>query len=455
MLTLFEKRLWYRIQMGKQIKNTTPLLSKTTKPFLVFVLIVLAISIPVYYWVVDSIWKNELDGHNKTIAKQTAKYLNQSFITDKQLEQYITLWNQLQPNTHIQALAAGDLPKDSVYTSIHSITNQLSKGDDRFRCLSKVIKIHHRPYRFRVQANIEESKETIGVIAMVTFAFFIILVIGFLWMTKRLSKVLWQPFRDTLFKLKAFNLSTQTQVDFETTSIKEFEELNQSLRKLINHAVGVYQLQKEFTENAAHELQTPLAILKNKLDLLLQSESLTDEQYQIAEEMHKALSRGTRLQKNLLLLAKIDNSQFAPADDVHLDEMLQQNIESLQEHIHSKGMILDADNLMPFTVKANHDLVEIMINNLLLNAIRYTPQNGNISVSLNEQFLKISNTGDQPLNKEMLFKRFSRIATDKNGTGLGLAIVKEICSLHQWTIVYRFEEGRHSFVLHFLSAINE
>ncbi|WP_185279232.1 sensor histidine kinase, partial [Elizabethkingia anophelis] len=180
--------------------------------------------------------------------------------------------------------------------------------------------------------NIEESQETVAAIALVTIFFFLLIVVGLLFLNKRLSASVWEPFRNTLDKLKRFNLNSQTKIEFDKTDITEFEELNQSLRKLIEHNISVFKTQKEFTENASHELQTPLAILKNKLDILLQSEDLTERQYQIAEEMNRALTRSSRINKNLLLLAKIDNSQFDNTEIIQFDGLLDQSMEILQEH---------------------------------------------------------------------------------------------------------------------------
>lgn len=310
--------------------------------------------------------------------------------------------------------------------------------------MSKIIYLNKKPYRFNIETNIEESQETIFFISLTTVILFILIVGGLLILNSRLSKSVWKPFRETLDKLKNFNLNNQTKIAFVQTDVAEFYELNQSLSRLIEHNVSVYKTQKEFTENASHELQTPLAILKNKLDILLQNEDLTEKQYHIAEEMNRALSRSSRINKNLLLLAKIENNQFDNSE-ISFDELLNQSMEILQEHFEQKNISVHSEISSPVKVSGNIGLTEVLINNLILNAIRHTPANGSIGINLSQSIFEISNSGTEKLNPDLLFKRFSRFSKDNNGSGLGLAIVKEICKSQNWTIDYQFGNNYHIF----------
>lgn len=421
-----------------------PLLNKTTKPFIIYVLIILVISIPVYYLVVDAIWKHELDEHNDIVARKTASQINSLKLSEEKLIETIQLWNDVQPSTNIRKLEKNDNLKDSIFIVEKPHDFLHFEEIDRFRCLSKVIYLNQKPYRFNIETNIEESQETIFFISVTTVILFILIVGGLLFLNRRLSKSVWKPFRNTLDKLKTFNLNQQTKIEFSKTDVSEFDELNQSLTKLIEHNVSVYKTQKEFTENASHELQTPLAILKNKLDILLQNQDLTEKQYQIAEEMNRALSRSSRINKNLLLLAKIENNQFENSE-IHLDELLNQSMEILQEHFEQKNISVNTEISSTVKVSGNIGLTEVLINNLILNAIRHTSTNGSITIKLNNSVFEVSNSGAEKLNSDFLFKRFSRFSKDNNGSGLGLAIVKEICKSQNWTIDYRFENNNHIF----------
>ena len=421
-----------------------PLLSKTTKPFIIYVLIILVISIPAYYLVVDAIWKHELDEHNDIVARKTASQINSLKLSEEKLIETIQLWNDVQPSTNIRKLEKNDNLKDSIFIVEKPHDFLHFEEVDRFRCLSKVIYLNKKPYRFNIETNIEETQETIFFISITTVFLFVLIVGGLLFLNRRLSKSVWKPFRETLDQLKTFSLNNQTKIEFSKTDVSEFDELNQSLNKLIEHNVSAYKTQKEFTENASHELQTPLAILKNKLDILLQNQDLTEKQYQIAEEMNRALSRSSRINKNLLLLAKIDNKQF-DSETFHLNEVLNQSLEILQEHFEQKNISVNTEISANVKVNGNIGLTEVLINNLILNAIRHTPINGSISIKLNNSVFEVSNSGTEKLNSDLLFKRFSRFSKDNNGSGLGLAIVQEICKSQNWTINYRFENNNHIF----------
>lgn len=425
-----------------------PLLSKTTKPFLLYVLIVFIISIPVYYFVIDSIWEHELDEHNTTVAEKTAYEFNHQKLNDDELLKSLELWSKIQPETTLTKLPSHHNIKDITYTLEKKTIFSQDNIVERYRVLKKVVFINNQPFLFTIETNIEETRETVAAIGGVTTLFFLIILGGLIILNRKLSVVIWKPFRNNLEKLKSFNLNQQTKIDFESTDIKEFEELSQSHQKLIDHTVSVYKTQKEFTENASHELQTPLAIIKHKLDILLQDENLTEKQYQIAEDINKALSRSSRINKNLLLLAKIENNQFDTTETINLQEIIAQSIQLFEEHIHLKNIKITT-NLQVVHLKGNLSLVETLSNNLFVNAIRHTQNNGAISIILNENSLTVSNSGTTKLESEFLFKRFSKLSQENSGNGLGLSIVKEICTFHGWSVEYLFKDDFHIFKVNF------
>lgn len=420
------------------------LLQKSLRQLTIFASIIFALSIPSYFLLVDWIWLKELDENNHIIAQRIESEFNEQHISDEKLAESIKFWNEIQPVSRIEHVGQ-PLPKDSLYTIRRLNIYSKKEVVDRFRGLKTNIKINDQNYALVVETNVEETEETVAYIAMATVLFFLILVIGFWILNKRLSKKIWQPFQDTLQKLKSFQLNSQKSIDFQETDTIEFAELNATLDKLLQHSIATYKNQKEFTENASHELQTPLAILKNKVDILLQSDDLTEKQYHIAEEMNKALLRSSRTNKNLLLLAKIENSQFDSSELINFDTLAAHSMEGLQEHFKEKNLTVNSDIQPDIEVKGNSALTEILINNLIINAIRYTPYEGTIKVGLSKSGFEIRNSGEQVLNCDLLFKRFSRIATDTNGSGLGLSIVKEICRFHGWETSYSFGNGEHVF----------
>lgn len=424
------------------------LLNKSHKPLTVFAFIVFALSIPTYFFLVDWIWLKELDENNELIAQRIENEFNDQHISDEKLEESIAFWNEIQSVGKIEPVLI-PLQKDSVYTIRRQNPYLEKKSIDRFRGLITNIEINSKNYIVTIETNVEESEETVAYIAVVTLFFFLILVIGFWILNKRLSQKLWKPFKDTLQKLKSFQLNKQTEIQFSETDIIEFQELNTALDKLLKHSITTYKNQKEFTENASHELQTPLAIIKNKLDLLLQKEKLTDRQYQIIEEINRALTRITRINKNLLLLAKIENRQFDDNETINISELSQQCLEELEEHANNINITIQTDIERDIMIEGNKTLIEMLLNNLLFNAIRHNLQNGTISISLNKNMLNISNSGNTELNKSTLFKRFAKTSNENAGSGLGLTIIKQICNHHKWTTNYYFANNSHHFSIHF------
>lgn len=425
------------------------LLNKSLKSFTIYALIVLAASVPAYLYLVDSIWLRELDEHNEIVADRMENELNKLQLSETELNQSIVLWNKIQPGTNLQKTNLDIDRKDSTYTVLRKNPYVTHEDIDRFRGLLRVIEINGENYLLTVETNVEETEETVVAIAVLTFLFFLIMVVGFLILNRRLSVKLWQPFKNTLAKLKAFNLNSQSNISFEKSTILEFEELNVALNKLIEHTVSVYKSQKEFTENASHELQTPLAIIKNKLDILLQKEALTDRQYQIIEDINKALTRVSRINKNLLLLAKIENHQFDDSETINLSELTTECIEQLQEHFSNKDLNLKSSIDEDCVVTGNSILIEILINNLLLNSIRHNLLKGTVGVKLSKSGFIISNSGRAALEQEELFKRFKKASDESSGSGLGLAIVEQICKRHQWKINYEFRQDTHTFKISF------
>lgn len=299
------------------------------------------------------------------------------------------------------------------------------------------------------EAGKEDRFIIIGAVTILTMLFFILLLVGFILLNRRISKSLWLPFYDSLAKIKNFDINTQQPISFEKTNVAEFTELNSSLDKLISGNIAAYKQQKEFADNASHELQTPLAVVQSKLELLLQGQSLTAEQYNTIEEALKALARVGRINKNLLLLTKIENSQYMESENVNLSDLLQHSITLLTGFSETKEIQIQQKIPQDIFIKGNKILVEILLNNLIVNAIRHSNANSNICIELSPDKLIISNTGTVPLNEEQLFRRFASASSESPGTGLGLALVQQICKRYNWSVQYNFKNNLHLFSVQF------
>ena len=425
------------------------LLNKPFKAFTIYALIILACSIPVYYLVVDFIWLDELDEHNQIIKERIENSFNNAQIEESELNSLLKNWDRLQPNTTLTPSYLSVLKPDSTYTITKQNRYVEHNEIDRFRVLSAYININGKLYHLQIETNIEEADETMLAIAVVTLLFFALLVIGFILLNRRIAKQIWRPFRNTLEKLKSFDLTTQQTVSFDKTDIEEFEELNQSLQKLIDKNISVYNQQKTFIENASHELQTPLAVLKSKLDLLLQNKDLTNEQSEIINAIELPLSRVSRINKNLLLLAKIENKQFSVVENIELTEVINETLELLIDYTTAKQITVDKNLPEKLALTCNKTLLEILISNLLINSIVHNAENGKINIDFSGRTLTVSNTGKIELDNKKIFERFIVSSSETANSGLGLAIVKEICNRYQWQINYTFQNNLHSFSVQF------
>lgn len=423
------------------------LLNQALQVFIAYAFVILACSIPAYYFIMDYIWISELNEHNLILAARTQQSLNSLSGDEQEIAQQVTFWNKLQPNAILKP--SSSLKPDSIYNLYHPKPFSTTKDIDRFQGLITYFNIQGRPYQLRVETNVEESYETILSITLVTMLFFVLLLLGFILINKKISAQLWQPFYDTLKKLRDFSLDKQSQLTFAKTNIAEFEELHLTLSKLLSANLSVYRSQKEFTENASHELQTPIAILQTKLDLLLQNQSLTEEQFHNIAEAHKALARATRINKNLLLLAKIENQQYTERHHIKLHEVIADHLALFADYLQDKGIRIQATMETAVEIEGNKILVDILVTNLLLNAIKYNVEGGEIGILLAPNLLSICNPGQTTLQVDQLYKRFSRVNAQTPGTGLGLAIVKEICTQHNWSIDYCFQNQAHCFSIKF------
>lgn len=265
-----------------------------------------------------------------------------------------------------------------------------------------------------------------------------------------ISKRLWQPFEKTLKAIEEFKLENGVCPKLEESSTKEFVRLNAALERLMTESLHSYRIQKEFTENASHELQTPLAVFQSKLDLLLQQPGITEAQAGIIQDLYQMNGRLSRLSRNLLLLAKMENNQFKRTETVDVVGVLKALLpysESL-----AGGLALKSDfqvNSLP--LKANRALLESLISNLIVNAVRHNKPEGEVNISLSGGRLTVANTSDEPsLNKNQIFNRFYRPSEQTKGNGLGLSIVKAVCDYHGWDVSYSYANGNHAFTVSFL-----
>lgn len=419
------------------------LLNKTLLYYTFFATIILLLSAPFFYWMMEKLYTDDVD-EAIVLRKKEFETNNQQTlrITD------IAVWNKFNRDIRILPDTVVSNPKDSIIQQ--TFFDALVPEWEPYRVLYTNVKIEGSPYVLMIQLNLVESEDLIKTIIWIYLGILFSLLLVIFFITRFISNRLWKPFYDTLKMIEQFNIEQHNSPTFKVTNIKEFEQLNSGLEKLIQGNLQSYVSQRSFTQNAAHELQTPLAIFQSKLDLLLQDTSLTEAQANNVQSLYESTSRLTRINKNLLLLAKIENNQFAEIASFSVNELITDVAPYFAEQASSKKLLIEKDIHSIVSITANRGLAEIMINNLFLNAVRHNLENGKIILSLKDNTFTISNSGSmQPLDEVILFKRFGKGSADIRSSGLGLAIVKEICDRYGWQVSYFYEVGLHHFSVTF------
>lgn len=232
------------------------------------------------------------------------------------------------------------------------------------------------------------------------------------------------------------------------TNITEFRKLNESALAMSRRSEQAYREQKQFIENAAHELQTPLAISRGKLELLAESSNLSEEQLTEIDELYRTLGRAVKLNKSLLLLSRINNGQYPDTVEVNINVLTHDLLSDLMDIYEYKNIRLSVQEEGECMVRMNESLAQIIISNLLKNALIHTPAGGDMKVSIQRNSFSVTNSGGKALDPDKIFRRFYRADMDKKeSNGLGLAIVQSIAKLYGMSISYSYFNEEHTFLL--------
>ncbi len=333
------------------------------------------------------------------------------------------------------------------------IYDRFEREEVPFRKLVWTETLGSKNYSFTLlQAGLEEDDLTEGVITSLLVVFFSLLVLIPL-LTFLISGKLWKPFYESLEKIKGYRLGDPAP-EFRNSNTTEFKRLNLVLSEWSAKMRTDYQNLREFTENASHEIQTPLAVIQSQLDLLAQSEKLGETEYDLLAKIQDSISRMSVLNKNLLLLAKIEN---AIPDKNHSTPLLPL-IEKQKEHFSDKISALAlsfqvSEDSFP-NLPIEDWLAEVLVSNLVKNAIWHNKKGGRIIIKPLTSGFAIENSGEEnPLPARSLFSRFKKWGNKKEGNGLGLALIKSVTEISGGKVNYYFSESFHRFEVTFPSRI--
>jgi signal transduction histidine kinase len=316
------------------------------------------------------------------------------------------------------------------------------------RYLKTELELVGQPYQVLVIASKFERQEQIRNICLIILIPVMLLFALVLLVNRVLLKKIWTPFEQLLKNITAFNINHERPYKPVEMPISEFRQLNQVLVELSGKVKSDYDEIKLFTENASHEMMTPLAVINSKLDNILQSNVLDKENGEMLVELYKATSRLTKLNQSLLLLVKIDNNLLQDEECINLKLLIEEKHLYFQELIHERNITVDAV-LADVSISASRQLLEILINNLFSNVIRHNYDGGKIEINLDAEKIVFANTGHHPaLDPERIFERFYKDNTSE-GTGLGLAILKQICNRQHYLLNYAYHHDLHTFTITF------
>ena len=234
------------------------------------------------------------------------------------------------------------------------------------------------------------------------------------------------------------------------TSVVEFRKLSEAAQRAMNRTEQLFEQQKQFIGNASHELQTPLAILGNRLEWLVNTTSPNEQQLAEMLKMRQSLARLVRLNKTLLLLSKIENGQFPESSDVDIAAIVRDNIEIYSEIYEERGITEKVELPETYIVHMNESLTSTLINNLLKNSYLHNIEGGTVKVSIHGDTLTVANSGTEALDPSLIFERFYHKG-GSDSTGLGLALVSAIARNYNLTVAYSFTDSMHTFSIRFNS----
>ena len=258
-----------------------------------------------------------------------------------------------------------------------------------------------------------------------------------------------QPLYDLLRWLDAYRPGGRPERVPNNTDVEEFRRLNVALQQAVDRSEELFERQSQFIGNASHELQTPLAIIGNRVEWLLDSTTITEEEAGELFKIKKTLSRAVRLNKTLLLLTKIDNGQFPESVEVDLVQMIRESAESYGDVYAEREVSVTLSLPAEFKVEMNESLAATLVTNLIKNAFVHSSNGSEVHISIAGRTLTISNAGEEPLDKEHIFERFYQAARKEGSTGLGLALVAAICRYYNLRLEYFFADGKHYFEVEF------
>jgi signal transduction histidine kinase len=414
------------------------LLTKTTVYFLLIMLPVFTAGAFYLYTKFNKEIKHETDEELVNDKLQWMRYLDTASVNNP-------VFSIKTPEFNLQPTESAPQPKHKLKGV--NIYQEPENTYAPFRQLTQVIRLNNKNYELVLRKSLIEKDDLVNNIIHVMLAAFGGLLLFVLLSNWLISKSVWKPFYRSLDKIQKLQLNKLETIVFERTATHEFNQLNTALGAMTTRIHGDYTSMKELTEDAAHEMQTPLAIAQSKLELLLQDDTLSEAQLNSILTSYDELQRLSRLNHNLLLLAKIENQQYPITEQPDLCAVVEKYLSLFEELIKEKELHIHKEMTTTAPWPLHPALTDILVSNLLGNAIKYNYPQGNISIQLTPDTFTVSNTSHLPeIPDSVLFQRFKKHNNGyTNSNGLGLAIVKKMADSYHFHLTYNYANSQHTF----------
>ena len=418
------------------------LIYKVTQRLALVVLPVLLLWATVFYFAMVGEVNDETDDSLEDYAEMIA----QRVVTGEELP---TPGDGSNNTYSIELLPATQQYKDSKVYEDRDVYLHWKKETEPARVLTKIFHDDSGiAYRLVVSIPTFERDDIIKAILFYLAILYAVLVLTILIVTILVFKYSMKP-RDSLLKwLDDYRPGGGTANFPDEESVLEFKKLTRAARETIERAENHLERQKQFIGNASHELQTPLAVLGNRIEWMMDNTTLTEEQFAELSKMRQSIHRLVRLNRTLLLLSKIDSGHFLDRSDVDIVATIDNELELYKEIFAAKDITCNVKVPASHVVQMDEMLATTMVSNLIKNAFVHSPEGGTIDITVSNGELTISNNGDEALDKTRLFDRF--YTSGKTGsTGLGLALVKSIAGYYGFGLEYDFKENKHNFKIRY------
>lgn len=314
------------------------------------------------------------------------------------------------------------------------IWDELENEPEPFLEYSSTITVNGQDYFIRLRQSVLETKDLALIVSVWLLVLLLLVFAASYGISRKMNRSLWQDFENNLKRIEQFDLIANRGILLSPSPIEEFDRLNRVLNTMSRRIAEDYHALKEFTENASHEIQTPLSIALLQLDEMLQLD-LSEDLFIKIHSVIQALKRLSSLNQSLILLTKIENRQFVSSNSLSITAIIEQKIAEFAPLFDAKNLTIQLEQNAEFFYSIHESLAFILVSNLLSNATNHNIPQGIIKINIDASGFTISNTGNETfLTNETIFQRFIKGETGSNG--LGLAIVKKICDTHNLDIRY-------------------